>query len=148
MHLYTIPHNTIDHTFPHHHHLPSASSHYLFLNAMCCPCLSPMEITATAISDQSNKENIPPFVCNNTKKGKNLIPHVSPSFKSNNVTKRRAKRIPLADITHLFNESTTTSTFTLAREQQFGVSAIPSASLPRSGTPVVPRSKTLRMGFR
>ncbi|CAJ1956670.1 unnamed protein product [Sphenostylis stenocarpa] len=101
----------------------------------------------TVTHDESNKENVPPIITVLEKK-KNPIPPVAPSFKRN--TKRKMKRVPLADITHLFNNS--------AQEQnhQTGVSASPpppdSVLLPaksRRKTMVLLRcSKSLRLGFR
>lgn len=114
---------------------------------------------AAVFSDQSNKENVPP-VCNNTNKGKKIsIPHTSPSFKhkkkgSASATKRKPKRVPLADITNLFNINSDRSTLTLAQRQpQIGVSALlsdPAISQRRivATSAIVPSSKTLRMGFR
>ncbi|KAL5132298.1 hypothetical protein HKD37_12G034989 [Glycine soja] len=65
---------------------------------------------------ESNKENIPQG-CTMLEKKKNPIPHMAPSFK------RKMKRVPLADITNLVNNS--------AHEQNqqsgVGVSALSSA---------------------
>ncbi|KAJ1415805.1 hypothetical protein SESBI_17868 [Sesbania bispinosa] len=104
---------------------------------------------ATVISDQNNKENVPP-ICN-TSKGKSLIPHTAPSFKNKKkCSKRKPKRVPLADITALINNSAT-STFNLTHQQQSAVSALPSdpsISRRKTVTPAVPGSKALRMSFR
>ncbi|KAG4967838.1 hypothetical protein JHK82_033553 [Glycine max] len=75
---------------------------------------------ATITIDHSNKENVPP-ACNTNK------------VKNKNHNKPKPNRVPLTDITNLFNNSAT-ATFTLAHQQQNIVSALP-------GT-------TLRMGFR
>ncbi|KAL2331649.1 hypothetical protein Fmac_019230 [Flemingia macrophylla] len=97
-----------------------------------------MEGTVTFTLDQINRQNIPPL-CNNSKKKKNPISLISPSFK------RKVKRVPLADITNLFNNS--------AHEQN-GISALASASLssvsssPRRTLLLLGGSKTLRMAFR
>ncbi|BAT92333.1 hypothetical protein LR48_Vigan05g136700 [Vigna angularis] len=104
----------------------------------------------TSVShDQSDKENVPPINTVSEKK-KNPIPPMAPSFKRN--TKRKMKRVPLADITHLFNNS--------AQEQikQIGVAASDSPP-PSDSTLLLPTSrrktvfllrgsKTLRLGFR
>ncbi|TKY48916.1 hypothetical protein E2542_SST26339 [Spatholobus suberectus] len=96
----------------------------------------------TATYDESNKENIPP-VCTNGEKKKNPIPPMASSFKRNG--KRKIKRVPLADITNLVNDSA---------QELNGVSAIPSALLllhcnSRRRTPVLLRgSRSLRLGFR
>ncbi|WVY99427.1 hypothetical protein V8G54_025497 [Vigna mungo] len=105
----------------------------------------------TSVShDQSDKENVPPIDTISEKK-KNPIPPMAPSFKRN--TKRKMKRVPLADITHLFNNS--------AQEQikQIGVAASDSLSPPSDSILLPPTSrrktvfllrgsKTLRLGFR
>ncbi|KAL5147787.1 hypothetical protein HKD37_06G017392 [Glycine soja] len=70
---------------------------------------------------ETRRENVPPACNTNKVKRKN---HNNPKPK---------KRVPLADITNRFNNSATT-TFTLAHQQQSGVSVL-------SG-------RTLRMGFR
>ncbi|GAU27087.1 hypothetical protein TSUD_103960 [Trifolium subterraneum] len=97
------------------------------------------------MSIQSNKENIPP-VYTNGEKNKNSL-----SIKKNN--KRKMKRIPLADITNLFENS---SALTMAREENGVSSVLPSASIllrsnSRRRSLVVAQatiSKTLRIGFR
>ncbi|KAL9297764.1 hypothetical protein ACSQ67_023660 [Phaseolus vulgaris] len=100
--------------------------------------------TATIISDLGNKENVPPF-CNsnvNKDKGKTPVPHIkSLSFKNKKRSTRKLKRLPLADVTNLFNNSAT-DVFNLSHHhhQQIGVSIIPKRT-PSS-------SKTLRMRFR
>ena len=97
--------------------------------------------TATIISDHGNKENVPPF-CNsnvNKDKGKASIPHImSISFKNKKRSTRKLKRLPLADITNLFNNSAT-DVFDLS-DPQMGFSVIP-RRIPCC-------SKTLRMRFR
>lgn len=92
--------------------------------------------SASVISEQSNKENIPPPPVCKAKGKKNPIPVKVkvPSFKGGIGNKRKPKRIPLADITQLFNNSE------LPHQQLNGV--FPSISQ------MVPASKTLRMGFR
>ncbi|KAG5020772.1 hypothetical protein JHK87_016627 [Glycine soja] len=102
--------------------------------------------TTSIISDHSDKENVPPITCNNSTnkdKSKTLIPHImAKSFKNMKCTKRMRKRVPLADITNLFNNFVTSITFTLShQQQQFGVSSALPRRAPRT-------SKTLRMGFR
>ncbi|KAK7312854.1 hypothetical protein VNO77_37047 [Canavalia gladiata] len=89
------------------------------------------------VFDQSNKENVPPLC--NTNKGKIPIPHAPTSF--HKYGKQKPKRVPLADITNLFNNPTSTSTFTLPCQHPNGVS-----DLPRP--PSVYDSRTLRMRFR
>ncbi|BAT89996.1 hypothetical protein LR48_Vigan08g099400 [Vigna angularis] len=102
-----------------------------------------MEIfyTATNISNHGNKENVPPF-CNsnvNKDKGKITIPHMmSISFKNKKRSTLRLKRLPLTDVTNLFNNSAT-DVFNLSH-QQMGFSVIP-RRIPCC-------SKTLRMRFR
>lgn len=104
-------------------------------------------VTITSIiSDHTDKENVPPITCNNSTnkdKSKTLIPHImAKSFKNMKCTKRMRKRVPLADITNLFNNFVTSITFTLShQQQQFGVSSALPRRAPRT-------SKTLRMGFR
>ncbi|RDX69204.1 hypothetical protein CR513_51711, partial [Mucuna pruriens] len=81
----------------------------------------------TATHEESNKENIPlvctqeesniPPVCTKGEKKKNSIPPMTPSFKRN--CKRKMKRVPLADITNLVNNSA---------HDPNEVSALPSAS--------------------
>lgn len=116
---------------------------------------SAMDLTIS-MPDESNKENTPPVCTKGEKKKKNNkrnpIPPMAPSFKKNG-KRKILKRIPLADITHLFNNSSSTP---LAQEEGNGVSssALPSASVllhsnsRRRTVVVVPCSKTLRMGFR
>ncbi|KAL2331646.1 hypothetical protein Fmac_019227 [Flemingia macrophylla] len=96
--------------------------------------------TVTFTHDDSEKENIPPL-CNNGEKKKNPIPIMPQSFKRKGKRSMKKKRVPLADITILFNNSA---------QEQNGVSSIPSASvLLQRSTPMLLRgSKTLRMGFR
>ncbi|KAI4322752.1 hypothetical protein L6164_022418 [Bauhinia variegata] len=99
-----------------------------------------MEVSA--ISDENNKENVPPV----SKKERNPIPPIAPSFKKS--SKRKLKRVPLADITNVVNNSAP-----LALHQQDGVSASPFVSVSlhsnsRRKTQVVADSKTLRMAFR
>jgi len=78
-----------------------------------------MEVDNTStILSQNNKENVPP-ACNTNK------------VKNKNNT--NCKRVPLTDITNLFNNSAKT-TFTIVHQQQVRVSDLP--------------GKTLRMGFR
>ncbi|XP_027343317.1 uncharacterized protein LOC113855886 [Abrus precatorius] len=107
----------------------------------------------TPIHHESNKENIPPICIkeesNNTSKKKNPIPPMASSFKKSR--KRKTKRIPLADITHLFNNSSPLTT----PHQETGVSSLPSSSVllrsnsRRKTLTVLPAaSKSLRMGFR
>ncbi|KAG4968832.1 hypothetical protein JHK82_034537 [Glycine max] len=73
-------------------------------------------VASNSTSNGSNKENIPQG-CTMLEKKKNPIPHMAPSFK------RKMKRVPLADITNLVNNS--------AHEQNqqsgVGVSALSSA---------------------
>ncbi|GAV75989.1 hypothetical protein CFOL_v3_19465, partial [Cephalotus follicularis] len=104
---------------------------------------SPME--AITLSDNYNKENIPPF----SPKQANPVPVNAPSFKKIPTCKRRFRK-PLADITNLFNNSVSSS------------STQESISLLLSSPPVsvcAPNarkrkavgsssSKSLRMGFR
>ncbi|TKY48915.1 hypothetical protein E2542_SST26338 [Spatholobus suberectus] len=96
----------------------------------------------TATYDESNKENITP-VCTNGVKKKNPIPPMASSFKRN--SKRKIKRVPLADVTNLLND---------AAQELNGASSLPSASVllhsnSRRRTPVLLRgSKSLRLGFR
>ncbi|KAK7312855.1 hypothetical protein VNO77_37048 [Canavalia gladiata] len=101
-----------------------------------------MEVTDSAnviiIFDQSNKENIPPLC--NTNKGKIPILHPTTSLKK--CDKPKSKRVPLADITNLFNNPTSTATFTLPHQHPNGV-----LDLPRR-TSSVHDSGTLRMRFR
>ncbi|RZB75509.1 hypothetical protein D0Y65_034105 [Glycine soja] len=106
-----------------------------------CSLLSPLVALG-----YSNKENVPPTTCNsntNKVKSKTPIPHITAkSFKNMKRTKKMPKRVPLADITNLFNNFVTTTTFTLSHHhQQFGVSSALPSRTPRT-------SKTLRMGFR
>ncbi|PNX54778.1 hypothetical protein L195_g048400 [Trifolium pratense] len=100
----------------------------------------------STMSIQTNKENIPPV-------NKNSIPLIASSFKKNS-SNRKIKRIPLADITNLFQNS---SPFTMTPEGNGVSSVLPSASIllrsnSRRRTLVVVAqatvSKTLRMGFR
>ncbi|OIW05990.1 hypothetical protein TanjilG_11677 [Lupinus angustifolius] len=123
-----------------------------------------MESTTTFIStsvvfEQNNKENIPPPIslCNATKakcKKKNPIQKKVSSFKSSGSgNKRKAKRIPLADITNLFSNSSSTFNFSHRHHHcqvSNSVSAVPSLpiSISRCRAQVVSPSKTLRMGFR
>ncbi|KAK7257378.1 hypothetical protein RIF29_31316 [Crotalaria pallida] len=127
---------------------------------------------AGEISEQGNKENIPPSIsnkttkgkCNKKKKKKNPIQPKATSFKKGKSgNKQKSKRVPLADITDLFNNS---STVTLRQQQQQhqqqqqqpsdSVAEVPSSSsaasssIPlRRSTRVPPsKSKSLRMGFR
>ncbi|ESW21759.1 hypothetical protein PHAVU_005G097100 [Phaseolus vulgaris] len=102
---------------------------------------------ATASHDQSNKENVPPINTVSEKKKSTIPPMAVPSFKRN--TKRKMKRVPLADITHLFSNSAQEQT------QQIGVAAAtppPSDSVPpnsrRKTVFVLRSSKSLRLGFR
>ncbi|CAL0328931.1 unnamed protein product [Lupinus luteus] len=103
-------------------------------------------------TEQNNKENIPPF-CNTTKSKCRKSPISQkpkiPSFKNTaNGIQRKPKRIPLSDITDLFNNS---STFTIShhhRQINDLVSEIPSASISRWRIQVASPSKSLRMGFR
>ncbi|QCE09732.1 hypothetical protein DEO72_LG10g955 [Vigna unguiculata] len=106
---------------------------------------------ASGSHDDSNKENVPPINTVSSEKKKNPIPPMAPSFKRN--TKRKMKRVPLSDITHLFNNSAQDQT------QQIGVAASDSASPPSDSTFLPPTSrrrtvfllrgsKTLRLGFR
>ncbi|KAH1128202.1 hypothetical protein GYH30_016669 [Glycine max] len=69
--------------------------------------------TAIIISDQDNKESVPPTYNTN----KVSILHMPTSFKNNKHNMQKPKRVPLADITNLFNNSVAT-TFTLAHHQQ------------------------------
>ncbi|OIV99183.1 hypothetical protein TanjilG_19679 [Lupinus angustifolius] len=103
-------------------------------------------------TEQNNKENVPPFC--NTMKAKFKKSPISqkakiPSFKSiGNGIQRKPKRIPLSDITDLFNNS---STFTIShhhRQINDLVSEIPSVSISRWRAQVASPSKSLRMGFR
>jgi hypothetical protein len=93
----------------------------------------------STMSIDSNKENIPP-VYTNFEKNKNSIPLItsSSSFKKN--SKRKMKRVPLADITNLFENSST-----LTREENSVSSVLPSSSIVfRSNS----RRRALRIGFR
>ncbi|XP_027348179.1 pentatricopeptide repeat-containing protein At3g58590 [Abrus precatorius] len=72
--------------------------------------------TATTIFDESNKENVPPTCDNN--KGMTPIPHTTTALKNKKGCNRKPKRVPLADITNLFNNSTTTR----PHQRQIGVS--------------------------
>ena len=100
--------------------------------------------TPTIISNHANKENVPSF-CNsyaNKDKGKTPIPHIkSISFKKKKCSTPNLKRLPLADVTNLFNNSPT-DVFNLShlQRQQIGVSVIPRRTSCSS--------KTLRMRFR
>ncbi|CAJ2660563.1 unnamed protein product [Trifolium pratense] len=124
------------------HPLPS-QIHRSLLLSFFHPKLSSMKISTMSI--QTNKENIPPV-------NKNSIPLIASSFKKNS-SKRKIKRIPLADITNLFQNS---SPFTMTPERNGVSSVLPSASIllrsnSRRRTLVVAQatvSKTLRMGFR
>ncbi|KAG4960943.1 hypothetical protein HKD37_13G038052 [Glycine soja] len=101
--------------------------------------------TFTLRHGESNKENIPPG-CTKLETKKNPIPLMAQqSFK------RKMKRLPLADITNLVNNSAQE----LNQLHGFGVSALSSASFllhsisRRRTTPVLLRgSKSLRLGFR
>jgi len=110
--------------------------------------------TTSIISNHINKENVPP-VC----KSKISIPQLAPqSFKNKNKNKkngiqRKLKRVPLADITNLINNSVSNSaTFTLSHQPYIGVSSLssnsPLVSRKRTLKPLVSASKSLRMGFR
>ncbi|KAK2424658.1 hypothetical protein QL285_034998 [Trifolium repens] len=93
----------------------------------------------STISIDSNKENIPP-IYTNLEKNKNSIPLItsSSSFKKN--SKRKMKRVPLADITNLFENSST-----LTREENSVSFVLPSSSIVfRSNS----RRRALRIGFR
>jgi secreted trypsin-like serine protease len=92
----------------------------------------------STMSIDSNKENIPP-VYTNLEKNKNSIPLMTSScFKKN--SKRKMKRVPLADITNLFENSST-----LTREENSVSSVLPSSSIVfRSNS----RRRALRIGFR
>ncbi|CAJ1978799.1 unnamed protein product [Sphenostylis stenocarpa] len=98
--------------------------------------------TATTISNHGNKENVPPIGSSyvNKDKSKTPIPHImSISFKNKKRSTRKLKRLPLADVTNLFN-SNATDVFNLSHHQHIGASAI----LRRTHG----CSNTLRMGFR
>ncbi|KAI9093268.1 hypothetical protein K1719_027282 [Acacia pycnantha] len=95
------------------------------------------------VSDQSNKENVPPL------SSKSLIPPVAPSFKKKRRRRININRIPLADITNLFNQSA----------PEIGAIPPPLSDLPQSNsrhkTNAISNSmhrircsKSLRMGFR
>ncbi|AES89754.1 hypothetical protein MtrunA17_Chr4g0040941 [Medicago truncatula] len=109
--------------------------------------------STSTISNHSNKENVPP-VC----KSKISIPQLaSQSFKNKNKKNgidRKLKRVPLADITNLINNSVSNSaTFTLSHQPHTGVSSFISSnslliSRKRTLKPLVSGSKSLRMGFR
>ncbi|KAE9616912.1 hypothetical protein Lal_00034322 [Lupinus albus] len=118
--------------------------------------------TSTVISEESNKENIPPLPpdCKSNKakgkgkKKKKKKPIQSKakgkSFKkkSGGAKNRNPNRIPLTDITDLVNNSST-STPSDQQELIIPLSDVPSPSIPRrkkksSHT----SSKSLRMGFR
>ncbi|CAL0303853.1 unnamed protein product [Lupinus luteus] len=116
--------------------------------------------TSTVISEESNKENIPPPPpdCKSNKakgKGKKKKKPIQSkakgkSFKkkSGSGKKRNPKRIPLTDITDLVNNSST-STPSDQQELNNPVSDVPSPSIPRrKKKPSHTSSKSLRMGFR
>lgn len=116
-----------------------------------------MEATTTAISDQSNKENVPPVYNAANNKGKiPILPHAGPSLKNNHKkkgSKRKPKKVPLADITALFNNNlnsaaTTTFTYTTTLPHQPQYPSDPSSISRRRTVLISPASKTLRMGFR
>ncbi|CAL0333836.1 unnamed protein product [Lupinus luteus] len=87
--------------------------------------------STTVIFEQNNKENTPPLISlrKATKakcKKKNPIQTKVPSFRSSGSgNKRKAKRIPLADITNLFNNASSTFTCQVSNS----VSAIPSLQI-------------------
>ncbi|KEH39233.1 hypothetical protein MtrunA17_Chr2g0325191 [Medicago truncatula] len=83
-----------------------------------------------------NKENIPPVYTNGENKKKNSISIMASSFKKNS-SKRKMKRVPLADITNLFENS---STLTTTREENVFSSASVHLGLNFR--------RTLRIGFR
>jgi len=95
----------------------------------------------TTTSTSSNKENVPP-VC----KSKISIPQLaSQSFKNKNKKngiQRKLKRVPLADITNLINNSVSNSAY----QPHIGVSSL--ISRKRTLKPLVSASRSLRMGFR
>lgn len=98
--------------------------------------------------DVCNKENIPP-VCTNAEKKKNPIPPMVASFKRN--SKRMMKRVPLADITNLFDNSVQEHSVV----SENGVSALHSSSVVldlntrrRTQLVLLRGSKKLRMGIR
>ncbi|KAK7290867.1 hypothetical protein RIF29_05607 [Crotalaria pallida] len=98
---------------------------------------------------ESNKENIPPSPSSTKEEKKKINKHpiapVAPSFKKKN-TKRNAKRVPLADITHLFNNQ---APLTVAQNQNVVSSSLMlRSSFRRRIVAVAPGSKSLRMGFR
>ncbi|WJX69326.1 hypothetical protein P8452_53591 [Trifolium repens] len=94
----------------------------------------------STMSIDSNKENIPP-VYTNLEKNKNSIPLMTSScFKKN--SKRKMKRVPLADITNLFENS---STLTMTREENGVSSVLPSTSIVFR---LNSRRRALRIGFR
>ncbi|KAG4980368.1 hypothetical protein JHK82_033607 [Glycine max] len=83
-----------------------------------------MDTSTSIISDHSNKENVPPTCnCNTNKaKSKTPIPHImATSFKNMKRSKRMPRRFPLADMTYLFNNSATTTSFTLSHQQEVGI---------------------------
>jgi len=91
----------------------------------------------------NNKENVPPINTVSQKK-RNPVPSMAPSFKRN--AKRKMKRVPLADITNLFN------IFAQEQTQQIWVAPSDSILLPpnsrRKTGFMLPDSKSLRLGFR
>jgi secreted trypsin-like serine protease len=93
----------------------------------------------STMSIESNKENIPP-VYTNVENNKNSIHLItsSSSFKKN--SKRKMKRVPLADITNLFENSST-----LTREENSVSSVLPSSSIVFR---LNSRRRALRIGFR
>ncbi|CAL5212828.1 unnamed protein product [Lathyrus oleraceus] len=110
-------------------------------------------VTTSTIPNRSNKENVSPL-CSNTNKSKISISQIAPSsssFKSKTKKKaiqRKRKRVPLADITHLCNISSTSSStsinFTLFHQPLIGVSI----SWKGTPKPLNLAAKSLRMGFR
>jgi secreted trypsin-like serine protease len=93
----------------------------------------------STMSIESIKENIPP-VYTNVENNKNSIHLITSSSSFKKISKRKMKRIPLADITNLFENSST-----LMREENSVSSVLPSASIVFC---LNSRRRALRIGFR